>query len=126
MILHEVRIPYKYGDEFKLKPLFDAHIGDVNSDTKAIKEYLSVSDDKTYLLFGGDTAACITPGDIRRYMKEHDATKGSDIFIETANMVKSFIDESYKGNILGVMMGNHESTALKYNSFHVSRCIAEK
>ena len=33
-----VRIPYKYGQEFKLIPLFDIHLGNKSCDKRKLKE----------------------------------------------------------------------------------------
>lgn len=124
MIVHEVSVPYKYGDEFRLKALFDAHIGDNHCDVMAIKEYLKDSDEKTYLILGGDTFAGILLKDIRRYLKSFDESVDDDILGWEIKRANEIISSSYKGNILGMMIGNHESAILKHHSFHLGRQLA--
>ena len=125
MILHEQRIEYKLGDIITIKPLFDAHIGNRYCDEKALRAYLADQTEQTYLLGGGDLIDAIVTKDIKRYMKESDATEGDAIIDEQVNKLCSLL-EPYRGRIIGLGTGNHESTIVKYHGTHPIRNAAER
>jgi hypothetical protein len=125
MILHEVKIPYKWGDSFTLKPLFDAHVGNRYCDVKALRSYLSDSDDKTYIIGGGDLIDAVITKDIKRYTKASDDTDGDDIIDAQLNKLYDIL-EPYKERIIGLGTGNHEATITKHHGTNPMRRLAKR
>lgn len=125
MILHEVQIPYKYGDTITLKPLFDAHVGNRYCDIRALRAYLADSDDKTYIIGGGDLIDAVVTKDIKRYTKASDDTDGDDIIDIQLNKLQEIL-EPYKDRIIGLGTGNHESTITKYHGTNPMRRLARR
>ena len=111
MIILPYRVPYKYGQTIKIKPLFDVHLGNKYCDKKAFLKYLADSDDLTYFIGGGDMLDSITVTDWR-YEKHADDTKTDAVVDE---QVKAMVDilEPYKDKIIGLGRGNHEKTIIK-------------
>ena len=107
----KVRIPYKYGETIKIKPVFDVHLGSKACDKKAFKEFLEDSDENTYFLFGGDTFDSIVVNDVR-YRKSGDDTRGDAIVDELVDMGVEYL-EPYKDRILGMGKGNHEDVVTR-------------
>lgn len=106
------RIPYKFGDKFTLKPLFDVHYGARACDVRGFKRFLKESDDKTYFLGGGDLFDAIVVKD-PRYQKSSDATGGDDILDQPVDEMVDIL-MPYKDRILGLGIGNHEAAVLKH------------
>lgn len=104
-------IPYKYGDEIKIKPVFDVHLGAAACDVRAFKDYLADSDDKTYFLFGGDLFDAVVVQDIR-YRKSNDTTEGDAIVDRQVDLGEEYLSP-YKDRIIGIGKGNHEDVATK-------------
>jgi hypothetical protein len=107
------RIPYKYGQEFTLKPLFDLHKGAKAHDRRALKQFLSDSDEDTYFIGGGDMMDSIILGD-KRYSKSSDATESDAIIDEQEDELYEDL-KPYKNRIVGIGIGNHEEIL-------ISRC----
>lgn len=111
MIVSEKRITYKYGQEIKILPIFDIHLGSVACDKAALKKDLATVDKNTYIIGGGDWLDSIIVADRKRYRKSGDASdKGTDDIIdqqidEIYEMVKP-----YANQIIGLSVGNHEDT----------------
>ncbi len=112
MVTTKIRIPYKYGDIIKIKPLFDVHLGNKFCDISAMRKYLKRNDDEqTYIIGGGDILDSIIVTD-KRYRKTDDDTTGEDIVDEQIDvMYKELLP--YKKRILGLGTGNHEDTISK-------------
>lgn len=125
MILHEVKIPYKYGDTITIKPLFDAHVGNTYCDELALKKYLADGDEKTYILGGGDLIDAIVTKDIRRYMKHSDGTVGDAVIDEQIDKIEKLLSP-YRGRILGLGSGNHETAVLKHHGTNPIRRLAKR
>ncbi len=103
-----MRIPYRWGDTIRIKPIFDAHLGNRYCDEAALKRYLADSDDCTYFMGGGDFLDSIITRDIRRYTKAADATETDAIIDEQVRKGFSIL-EPYKDKIIGWGRGNHEA-----------------
>jgi len=125
MIPFEYRIPYKYGESFRLKPLGDIHLGNTYCDVAALKEYLSDSDEHTRILGLGDMIDAVVTKDIKRYMKHSDGTKRDDVVDEQVDWMYEIL-APYKELIIGLMDGNHEHTIVKYHGSNPNRRLCEK
>jgi len=125
LIIHELRIPYHYGDSFRLKSLFDIHWGNTYCDTRALKDYLADSDDKTYFIGGGDWIDAVVTKDIKRYMKHSDATETDAILDEQEDGLGEVL-APYKDKIIGGGDGNHEHSIIKYHGHNPMRRMSEK
>ena len=125
MIIHETRVPYVYGDEFTIKPLYDVHYGNTYCDTKALKAYLADTDDKTYIIGGGDSIDAIITKDFKRYMKHSDATETDAVIDEQVDGLYEIL-APYKERFIGLMDGNHEHTMTKYCGTNPIRRMSEK
>jgi len=120
-----VDIPYKYGQSFTLKPLFDLHCGDDACDVKSAEKYLQESDKNSLLLLGGDNIGAIIPGD-KRYQKGVEHSKDAAVIDNQVNEVADLVRDCFKGKVIGVMTGNHEITCIKKYGTHPSRNLADK
>ena len=125
MIVTEYRIPYKYGDSIRLKPVFDIHYGNAYCDTRALKDYLADSDDKTYFLGGGDSIDAIITRDMKRYMKHSDATETDAVIDEQVDGLYEIL-APYQDRFIGLMDGNHEHTIVKYHGTNPIKRLCEK
>ena len=125
MIIHEQRIPYCYGDEFTIKPLFDIHYGNAYCDTRALKEYLSDTDEKTYIFGGGDSIDAVITRDSKRYMKHSDATETDAVIDEQVDGLYEIL-APYKERFIGLMDGNHEHTIVKHHGTNPTKRLCEK
>ena len=125
MIPHEYRIPYKYGDTIRIKPLYDIHYGNKYCDTRALNAYLSDCDDKTYIIGGGDSIDAVITKDIKRYMKHSDGTDTDAVIDEQVDGLHKIL-APYKDNIIGMMDGNHEHTMVKYHGTNPIKRLCEK
>jgi hypothetical protein len=105
------RIPYKYGQTFKIKPLFDVHYGADACDERAFASFLKDSDENTYFIGGGDILDSIHVTD-KRYRKSGDTTKGDAVIDEQIKGALSYL-MPYRKRILGLAAGNHEDVILK-------------
>jgi len=121
----EKRIPYKYGEEFKLLPIFDVHYGHKLCDVAMLKKYLADNvDGKTYIVGGGDLLDSIVCTD-KRYSKGVDGTKTEDIIDEQVDgLYKIF--EPYKDKFVGCSCGNHEHTIVKNSGTNPVKRLCEK
>jgi len=125
MILHEHKtIPYKYGNVFKIKPVFDVHLGNRYCDERAFKKYLDDSDDKTYFVIGGDLLDSVITKDVKRYMKHSDATESDAIIDEQIDMAYEYL-KPHEDRILGIGSGNHENAISKYCGTNPARRLAK-
>jgi UDP-2,3-diacylglucosamine pyrophosphatase LpxH len=120
----EKRIEYKYGDEIKIKPLFDIHYGNALCDVRALKDFLADSDDKTYFIGGGDWMDSIIVTD-KRYRKSIDPFDSEEIVDEQIDGLYNIL-EPYKDRILSCGEGNHEDTIVKKCGTNPSKRLAEK
>lgn len=125
MIVHEVQIPYTYGQSITLKPVFDVHLGNKFCDERAFQKYLSNADDSTYLIGGGDLLDAIVTKDIRRYTKSADNTISDAIIDEQIDKAEHYL-APYKGRILGLGTGNHESAITKYHGTNPIKRLARR
>ncbi len=109
MIIAEKKIKYKYGQIIKILPIFDIHFGNIACDKEALKKDLSVVDENTYIIGGGDWLDMVIVADRKRYRKSVD-----DSIPQEDDIVDQQIDEMYnivipyKSQIIGLMTGNHE------------------
>jgi len=111
MVLYEYKVQYKYGDTWKLKPIFDVHAGNKDCDLNALKKYLKNSDDKTLFIGGGDLIDAVITKDVRRYRKSGDDTTGDAIIDEQIETIYDVL-KPYREQIIGLGAGNHEDTIL--------------
>ena len=123
MIIHTVRVNYKYGDSFRIKPLFDTHIGNSYCDIQEIKDYLSDTDDKTFIIGGGDTFDSVIVTD-KRYAKSADATKGNEIVDEQIEIGLGLLTP-YSERVVGIGMGNHEYTIVEKCATNPTKRLAK-
>jgi len=123
MIVTTYRIPYKYGDVFKLKPIADVHWGNKYCDKRALKEYLADSDGKTYFLSPGDLFDSIVVPD-KRYRKHIDDNFGEDIIDQAVNSLHEVL-KPYKKRIIGLGNGNHEEEYLKRTGSNPTKRLCE-
>jgi len=106
------RIEYKkIGDIFKLKPLFDLHIGHKGFDQAALKRTLEGTDDNTLFIGGGDTFDSIICTD-PRYFKGTDGTESAEIIDEQVDKGEELLGP-YRDKIIGLGLGNHEQAIVK-------------
>lgn len=124
MILHEINVPYKYGETFILKPVFDVHLGNAYTDVTAFKRYLSDTDDHTFIIGGGDWLDCVITSDSKRYMKHVDSSASDAIIDDQINAMYEIM-EPYKDRIIGIGTGNHEANINKRCSTHPARRLAK-
>ena len=125
MIIHEVRIPYKYGDEFRLKPLGDIHYGNTYCDKTALKSYLSDCDENTRIVGLGDYIDAIISRDVKRYMKHSDDSTSDAIIDEQVDGLCEIL-MPYKDLFIGVGDGNHEHTVVKHHGTNPMKRISER
>jgi hypothetical protein len=124
MISLEYHIEYKYGQTIKLRPIFDVHWGNKYCVKKDFIEFLSLADNKTYFIGGGDLFDAIILKDWR-YAKSQDETLGDD-FLDTHVIEMAEILRPYKDRIIGLGIGNHEKTVLRNcNTNLVKRVCSE-
>jgi hypothetical protein len=126
LITTETLIKYVYGDEIKVKPISDVHLGAVACDEFAFKKYLADSDDKTYFIGVGDLLDLVVWLDFKRYRPsqnkaDHSEDDVIDQWIERA--VK--ILDPYKERILGLGEGNHEDAITKHHGTNPMKRICE-
>lgn len=114
MVIYTHKINYKYGETIKIKPIFDVHLGSTSCDETAFKKYLADSDESTYFIGGGDLLDSIICSDTKRYTKSNDATEGNDIIDQQIEKMYNLL-EPYKEKIIGLTLGNHENTIIKYH-----------
>lgn len=114
MIVSEARINYKYGQEIKLLPIFDIHLGATACDVAALKRDLETVDDNTYIIGGGDWLDSILVSDIKRYRKSGDAS-GQDVDDNIDQQIEEMYEyvAPYSHKILGLSIGNHEDNITK-------------
>uniref|UniRef100_A0A6M3Y335 Calcineurin-like phosphoesterase n=1 Tax=viral metagenome TaxID=1070528 RepID=A0A6M3Y335_9ZZZZ len=111
MIVSETRIPYKFGQEIKILPIFDIHLGNVSCDKLALKKDLATVDKNTYIIGGGDWLDSIIVADRKRYRKSADdsAPHEDDIVDQQIEEMYDLVKD-YKKQIIGLSTGNHEDT----------------
>jgi predicted phosphodiesterase len=128
LILHEHHISYDHvGDTLTLKPLADAHLGSRYCDVKSLKAYLSegYDDPKCYVIVLGDLLDAVITKDMKRYTKGADASPGDDILDYQIGVAEELL-KPYGDRIIGIGMGNHESSILKYHGTHLTRRLAKE
>uniref|UniRef100_A0A6H1ZH28 Putative structural protein n=1 Tax=viral metagenome TaxID=1070528 RepID=A0A6H1ZH28_9ZZZZ len=114
MIVSEAKIQYKYGQEIKILPIFDIHLGAVACDVAALKKDLATVDENTYIIGGGDWLDSILVSDTKRYRKSGDASdKGADDNIDRQIDEMYEYAKPYAKKILGISVGNHEDNITK-------------
>jgi len=123
MISHEVQIPYSYGETIRLKPIYDTHIGNSRADVKLLQQYLSDHDDRTYYFLGGDILDSIITKDAKRYAKSADATLGDAIIDEQVDAATDILNP-VRDNIIGSILGNHETKIIKDCSTNPGKRVA--
>jgi len=120
------RIAYKnFGETFRLKPIFDVHLGSVACDEQAFKKYLADSDEKTRFIGGGDLMDCVVPKDAKRYSKSGDASDVDAVLDWQVDRAESLLWD-YKDRIIGLGIGNHELSAIKYHSTNVVKRLCRR
>jgi len=120
-----VRIPYKYGQEFKLIPLFDIHLGNKSCDKRKLKEDIKKAEDteNLFIVGGGDWLDSIIVTD-KRYRKSADDTDSEAIIDDQIDTLAEILDP-VKHKILCAGDGNHELTLIKHGTNPVKR-LCEK
>jgi len=125
MIVTTFRIPYRYGETVKIKPIFDVHLGNRYCDVKSFKSFLADSDESTYFFGGGDFLDSIITRDAKRYVKHADDTVGDAIIDEQVDRGYELL-KPYKDRIIGWGRGNHEQTILKHCGTDPAGRLAER
>ena len=114
MICGTTRIPYKIGQEFIIKPMFDVHglsgSCDQKQFTKDLEDYYNRG---AYFIFGGDLFESIIIND-PRYQRSNDRTETEAQLDDYLNSGEELL-RKYAGKIIGIGMGNHELSVLKHN-----------
>lgn len=123
MIVHTYRIPYKYGEAVRIKPLADIHLGNSHCDEKAARAWID-EDRGCYFIGNGDLLDCIITSDLKRYQKSSDGTYGDDIIDEQINRMYSWIKQ-HKDRIIGLGTGNHEENIVKRCGTNPSKRLCE-
>ncbi len=103
----EYRIPYKCGQVFNIKPLFDIHLGNTDCDVRAFRNMINSCDENTYFIGGGDMIDAIVTKDVKRYRKSGDDSDGDAIIDEQIELTTDILS-SVKERIIGLGCGNHE------------------
>lgn len=117
MICLQKRIPYKYGDTIRIKPLADVHIGNRWCDTKKFKEYVADNDPNTYFVGVGDMIDAVIVKDEKRYKKSSDGSpQHEDAILDYQIKELETILEPVKSNIIALGIGNHEEAIVKHCS----------
>jgi len=124
MIVTEYAIPYTYGQTITLKPLFDVHLGNSYCDVNELRRYLNDKDENTYLIGGGDILDSIITKDIKRYAKHADACESDAVIDEQIERAYDYLKD-YKGKIVGLGTGNHESAINKHHGTHPIRRLCK-
>jgi len=109
LICKTYRIPYKYGETIRIKPVSDAHLGNKHCNTKKLKQYLD--DDDAYYMSIGDFMETTAPSN-RFYRKSGDATTRDEVVDEQIDMAAEYL-ERHRGRIIGMGDGNHELRMVK-------------
>ena len=111
MVISTYHIEYKPGDTWTLKPIFDVHKGNTSCDTRALKRYLELEDERTLFIGGGDLLDSIVVPD-KRYQKSVDETKRNAIIDEQIEMAYDILSP-YRNKIIGLSSGNHEDAIIR-------------
>lgn len=119
-----VPIPYSYGDTIRLKFFQDLHIGSPQFDKKGFLNYLSDTDDKTYLIGNGDIFDMILATD-PRYKKGVENGETEAIVDEQIKGGYELL-KPYADRIVSIGIGNHEETIVKHNGTNPIRRLCEK
>lgn len=113
MVILQTKLPYKFGETIKIKPIFDVHFGNKFCDVTAFERYLEKDDDEnTYFVGGGDLLDSIITSDLKRYRKSSDATERDDIIDYQVGGMANIL-KPYAPRILGLGSGNHEDVITK-------------
>jgi len=112
MICGTTRIPYKLGQKFIVKPMYDVHGLSGSCDEKQFKKDLEEYYSKgAYLIFGGDLFESIIIND-PRYQRSNDKTETQlDDYLNWGEELLT----PYAEKIIGIGMGNHELAVLKHH-----------
>lgn len=117
-----MRIPYKFGETIRIKPIFDVHLGNRYCDVAAFKRFI---DDDCYFFGGGDFLDSIITRDIKRYEKHADDTESDAIIDEQVKKGFALL-EPVKDRIIGWGRGNHEGAIRKHCGTDPAARLAEK
>ena len=123
MIVYTHRIPYKYGQTIKIKPLGDWHWGNAYCDKKSAKAFLADGDDNTYFIGIGDLLDSVIIPD-KRYAKHVDDSESDAILDEQLDGILSVL-EPYKDRIIGLGRGNHEDSVIKHCGTDLMKRLCE-
>jgi len=107
MIVTEYRIPYKLGQTVPIKQITDVHDGNAHCDLAAYKRFL---DDESYYIGTGDLFDAIVVPD-KRYSKSADMSAEMDFLDEAVDRQYDIL-RPHRERIIGLGIGNHESTVL--------------
>ena len=125
MIVHTVRLPYKYGQTIKIKPFFCVHLGNKVCDKKAFKAYLEEdTDENTYFVGGGDLYDAIVIGDFR-YRKDIDATESEAIIDDQVDIADELL-RPYQDRIIGLGDGNHERVVTRKCGTNLTKRLCKR
>jgi UDP-2,3-diacylglucosamine pyrophosphatase LpxH len=119
-----VRIPYKYGDIIKVKPIADVHYGSKNCDIKGLLDHLGKPDPKTYFIGLGDFMDCIIVSDSKRYRKVSDDIESEDIIGESIQFWADLL-YPFRKQIIGLGIGNHEDNIIKRCSVNPMKILCD-
>lgn len=123
MIIHTHRIPYKYGDTIRIKPLADIHLGNAHCDERAAKSWID-EDHACYFLGNGDLLDCVIASDAKRYRKTADASEGDDIIDQQINKMHTWL-KPHQSRIIGLGTGNHEDVITKRCSTNPTKRLCQ-
>jgi len=118
------RIPYRYGNIIKVKPIADVHYGSKNCDIKALYEHLGAPDKQTFFIGLGDFMDNIIVSDTKRYRKVSDAIESEDIIGESVTFWADLL-RPFKKQIIGLGIGNHEDNIIKRCSINPMKMLCD-
>jgi predicted MPP superfamily phosphohydrolase len=111
-------------EKFNLFLIGDIHVGNLGCDLKLLKKVLkSIKEtENSYILGMGDYCECITPKD-----KRYDIHTQDRKILTPKEQYDKIIDlfSPFKGQIIGLLEGNHEASLDKYNSHRITEELAK-
>ena len=127
------RISYDINDGhlIRIVCISDAHLGHINYSEKHLKAFLkeNLSQPNTWLITLGDMLECVVPADMRRYQASQLVTSSEDpdayLDYQTEELVKVLQPYTESGQILGMVLGNHELAIIKRYGHNPHRRVCD-
>ena len=125
MIIHTVRIPYKFGETIKVDIYADIHYGNTACDVDGLKRDLEEDPDSYGLGLGDWFDAVVVPDP--RYRKSIDASVGDDIIDEQIYGLEDIIfSRKPADKWLGCGIGNHEDTITRHCGTNIMKRFCQR